>query len=180
MNLRRGFKRIAFVLSGIAGIICAGMSVVLVLSVRDDAQSYLRWEKENYIETYHYGITPEQARAELEKRKRIKELEDELRKQGVEIPSSEPKLIDLGPLTPEEIYSQELKEKQRQEAEKELRKLKNGFWVNLSKGSLVGICTLVGLVGGIIGFVIVWLICNLLGWLVLGFCDDNRLQPKRT
>jgi len=180
MNWKRGFRRIAFVFVIFIAFICAGLSVVLVLTVRDDAQSFLRWKKENYIKTYCYGITPEQALSELARRVRIKELKDELQKQGVEVHSSEPKLIDLGPITPEEAYEQELKEQQKQEVKKELRKLENGFLVSLSKGGLVGLCGAVGLVGGIIGFVIVWLIYKFLEWLVLGFCDNDRLHSERT
>ena len=33
---------------------------------------------------------------------------------------------------------------------------------------------------GVIGFIIVWLIYKLLEWLVLGFCDNNRLRPEKT
>jgi hypothetical protein len=64
--------------------------------------------------------------------------------------------------------------------ETELKELENGFWVNLSAKGLGGLCVLAGLSGGIIGFVVVWLIYKFLEWLVLGFCDNNRLPPEKT
>jgi hypothetical protein len=70
--------------------------------------------------------------------------------------------------------------KSREALEARLEELQKGFWVSLSKGGLVGLCGAVGLVGGIIGFVIVWLIYKFLEWLVLGFCDNNRLTPEKT
>jgi hypothetical protein len=54
-----------------------------------------------------------------------------------------------------------------------VEELKNGFWVNLSKGELVGVCTLAGVVGAVIGFAAICLAYRLLEWLVLGFCQDT-------
>jgi hypothetical protein len=174
MNSKRGFRRIAVVLALAVAICCAGLSIVLILNVRDDAQSYLRWKKENYIKNYCYGITPEQAQAELERRKRIEELKVKYQKQGVELTSSEPKyeLVPLGPASVEEVYEQELKEQQKQKAEMELSELENRFWVKLSKSSLIGLCVAGSLVGGIVGFIILCLMYKLLEWLVLGFCGE--------
>lgn len=153
VNWKRGFRRIAFIFAIFIAFVCAGLSVVLVLGVRDDAQSCLRWEKENYIETYCYGITPEQAQAELERREAL---------------SPEDRTV-------EEKQRQPVVE-ERATAKAQLEELENGFLVNLSKGSLIGLCVVSGLVGGITGFVIVWPTYKLLGWLLLGFCDDEQKQ----
>jgi len=69
-------------------------------------------------------------------------------------------------------------EKPRQKAE--LKELENGFWVNLSKRSLVVMCILAGLGGAIVGFggvwlgyCAIWLFYLLIKWVVLGFCGGT-------
>ncbi|MDD5065149.1 MAG: hypothetical protein PHQ35_10395 [Phycisphaerae bacterium] len=63
----------------------------------------------------------------------------------------------------------------------ELKKPKGCFWVNLSKGSLIGLCTLAGLGGAAVSFGGIWLVyllvfrvCQFIRWLVMGFYDINQ------
>lgn len=63
------------------------------------------------------------------------------------------------------------------QVEAEVRELERGFWIQLSKPSLVALCVAGGLVGAFIGFSSAWFIlwfCGLVifRWLILGFCDD--------
>ena len=58
---------------------------------------------------------------------------------------------------------------------------------SFSTRALVGLCVLAGFGGGIAGFVgtwfvyyIIWLIYRFIKWLVLGFYDNDHLQPEKT
>ncbi len=164
MDKKRGFRRIAFVLAVVAGIVCAGWGVEGVLVIHDDAERNLRWKQKEYTglhkpvetllseagfsdkETQDYRATREQTQftreqvlAELKRRKELKSPTAELR----------------------------------------LQELEKGFWVNLSNGGLIGLCGVGGLVGGVIGFVVVWLLYMLFEWIVSGFSDNNHLQSER-
>lgn len=222
MNWRRGFRRIAFVSAIFTAIVCAGLSIALVLLIHSNAQSNLRWEekeqsaKEGQIRftlddllkqtesktsspvslTTEKRVIPDEQMERLvreeakgapkqnsnlspEEEKELAELrakESSARQESLsKIPTEE-----LLRMRDEELKRREALSKERASAEARLEELQKGFWVSLSKGGLVGLCGAVGLVGGIIGFVIVWLIYKFLEWLVLGFCDNNRLQPEKT
>jgi len=190
MNWKRGFRRILFVLAIFAAIVCACLSIALVLLIHSDAQSNLRWKEEQYKGKYERTITKEQAIAELKRREALstedKAVEEEKRRLTLDdlLKQTEPVPKELEQDPDFRALSPQGKQKaiagfQAMQAEKELRKLEKGFWVSLSKGGLVGLCGAVGLVGGIIGFVIVWLIYRFLEWLVLGFCDNNCLPPEK-
>jgi len=67
---------------------------------------------------------------------------------------------------------------------KSRNELESGFWIQLSKPSLVALCVAGGLVGAFIGFSSAWLILwfgglaiyKIIRWLILGFCDDVSSQ----
>jgi hypothetical protein len=165
MNWKRGFRRIAFVSALFTAIVCAGLSIALVLLIHSEAQSNLRWRKENYIQNSASKLTPDQ-------QKRLAELRAKKTSARQEALSTEDKAVE------EEKRQPFIKEKASEEAR--LEELQKGFLVSLSKGGLVGLCGAIGLIGGIIGFVIIWLVYKFLEWLVLGFCDNNRLHPEKT
>ena len=150
MNLRRGFKRIAFVLVVVTAIICAGLSVGLVLLIRSSAQTNLRWKQKNYRDKYKVTATKEQLIAELKRREALNP-EDRVIEEKRRSPISEEKA----------------------KAKAELEELENGFWVTLSIWGLVGLCISGGLTGGAMGYCFIWFIYKLLEWLVLGFCGDT-------
>ena len=60
--------------------------------------------------------------------------------------------------------------KERQRPEVVPRKLKSNYLPSLSKPKLTGLCVAVGLLCGLFGYGIVFLICRVLEWIVLGFC----------
>ncbi|MBW8042466.1 MAG: hypothetical protein FVQ85_21070 [Planctomycetes bacterium] len=159
VNLKKGFRRLAFASAIFIAIICAGLSVVLVHLIHSNAQINLQWKQNQFKEKYG-------------------EHEDSIKALQNEKPIEE--YTSLAPEKRQRL--QELLKKQRNfledsgamEAKVELDKLENGFCVNLSKNSLVGVYTLAALVGVIIGFIIIWLIYKFLEWLALGFCDDEQ------
>jgi len=63
---------------------------------------------------------------------------------------------------------------------KSRNELESGFWIQLSKPSLVALCVAGGLVGAFIGFSSAWFILwfgglaiyKIIRWTILGFCDD--------
>lgn len=141
MHWKRGFRRIAFVLAVVAAVICAGLSVIVVLSIHSSAQSNLEFEREKFATSIPL---------ELEQEPAFQKLSSEGKKTAIE--------------GYWKIHAPPIENKQK------LEELENGFWVSLSKNGLAGICTLVGLVGGLTGFFAIWFIYKLLEWLVLGFC----------
>lgn len=161
VNSKKGFRRLAFASAIFIAIVCAGLSVVLVLLIHSDAQSNLQWKQKQFKEKYG-------------------ENED-----SINASKNEKPIEEYTNLTSEQRQRlQELLKKRRNfledsgamEAKAELEKLENGFCVNLSKRGLIGVYTLAALLGGIIGFIIVWLTYKLLEWFVLGFCDDEQKQ----
>jgi len=67
------------------------------------------------------------------------------------------------------------------EAELQLKELERGFWVNLSQGSLIGLCMLAGLGGAAGGFgsvwifyCLIWLVYLFIRWLVMAFYDVSQ------
>ena len=150
MNWKRGFRRIAFVLALAVAIACVGLSVTFVLDVHDDAQFYLQWKKDNYLQSYSTAL-------------------DELLTESDPTTINVPEGFVLEKTEPDfQAYKQE-----KQEAEAEIKKMESGFWVNLSKSGLIGLCVAGGLAGAIIGFVVVWFIYRLLEWLTLGFATTQ-------
>lgn len=155
MNLRRGFRRITFVLAIVIAIFCAFCAVMLVLDEHDSTQSYLRWKEGQYREKYGALSSPPKGF-----------VIDEPKKEGEHKP---------------DIFDRIVEEKRI--AEEELRELKNSFWVNLPLSRLVGLCVLAGLGGATVGYCFVWLVYKFLEWLVLGFCrtaDADVEQKSKT
>jgi hypothetical protein len=160
MNLKRGFKRITFVLSIVAAITCAGLAMALTLHISTTAQGTLIREQRRYEDEYNtYGteITQEQAKAELRRRE----------------------ALSVGDQANEERRRTRWAE-EKAFAKARLDELANGFWVRLSKVSLVGLCIAAGLAGALAGFSLTWLVVwfggltiyKFIKWLILGFCDD--------
>ncbi len=70
--------------------------------------------------------------------------------------------------------------KEMQRPEVVLRELKPNYLATLSKPKLTGLCVAVGLLCGLFGYGIVFLICRALEWIVLGFCYRNtKNEPKQ-
>lgn len=152
INLRRGFKRVTFVLAVIAATFCAGLLASIVINEHQSAQSYLQWRREN-------------PRLVLD----------------------EPFTLDQMASTPKAKWEEILEaaatniKAEKPTAEAQLKELENGFWVSLSKGSLVGLCMLAGLAGAVAGFggvwlgyCVIWLVYKLLKWVVYGFCHSPQ------
>jgi hypothetical protein len=171
MNWKRGFRRIAFVIATFIAFITAGLTILFILAVYNDAKGLLTMTSYNYHDKYGYvGF--------LEKDELISLVPVNPTKSKTNLYKNrlEKKYTELGnklELSNEEMFEQ-------MPALKTLLDLEDGFWVNLSTIGLVGICSAAGLFGGISGFLIVWVLYKLLEWLVLGFCDNNRLHSERT
>jgi len=80
----------------------------------------------------------------------------------------------------EDLNFEVVPEEGRVPTAEQLKELEKGFWVNLSKEGLVGLCVLAGLIGAVVGFcglwIVVWLLYRLFRWLVLGFVEDEQKQ----
>jgi hypothetical protein len=180
MNLRRGLRRITFVLAIVSAIFCAFCAVVLILDEHDSAQSYLRWKQDNFLEKYRVLPPPEGFVIDEPKK------EDEHKPLTFD-PNLLPKLPTLKRggkkyhLTFDPNLLTVIDEPKKKIAEEELRELKNSFWVNLSKHGLIGLCILTGLGGAAVGFFGTWLVVwfgglaiyKLIRWVVLGFHDSQ-------
>lgn len=139
MNWKRGFRRITFVLAVVVAVICASLTIDIVIIEHHIAQNHLRHKQELY-------------------RNRPKRIED----------------LNFEDLVPEEG---------KVPTAEQLKELEKGFWVNLSKKGLVGLCVLAGLIGAVVGFcslwVVVWLLYRLFRWLILGFCGGEGKSGGR-
>lgn len=83
-------------------------------------------------------------------------------------------------ITPEEAAAELLRRRvKRADFEERIAELEKGFWVNLSKGGLTGLCILAALGGGLIGFCAVWLLYKPLEWAILGFCEDRPKNDQK-
>ena len=198
MNWKRGFGRIVFVIATFVAFITAGLIILFILTSHRDAKQMLMETRFAYYNKYGYvgfretedlvSFVPDNPtksqmdiyKARLAKKyKTTKELLGQTQKVDPNghymlDPNGHYTLDDLLALTtPNSIKEQIL-------AISNLLDLENGFWVNLSTIGLFGICSAAGLGGGISGFLIVWVLYKLIEWLVLGFCDNNRLHSEKT
>ncbi len=158
MNWKRGLRRIVFVLALVAAAICAALVVGQVLSIHSEAQSNLKLKQQKYAEQYPFEI-PDGF---------ILELDDETVSKLRAVGFSDKEIQDYA-----ENHTANLKAQQIV-AKKEILQEEKDFWVNLSILGLGALCGVT--VAGTFGFLTVWLIYGLLEWLVLGFCDNNRLK----
>jgi hypothetical protein len=172
MNWKRGFRRIVFVLVVAAAIVCAGLSVALILTTHSDAQFNLQWKQQEYAEQHlPFETLPDGFYIELDAKAVSK-----LKAKGF----SDKEIED---------FQKNLTANKKAEqiaAKKELSEEKKSFWIRLSKGGLVGLCGVGGLIGGIIGFVIVWFLVfivwflyKLFEWIVLGFANDKPKDEQK-
>ena len=169
LNLKKGFRRITFVLAVCAAIICGAIAVFVPISKKSHATSM--W----WIDDLPVVKKPtEQELTEFKKWQ-----QEALAKRII----SEPNYYsidkyDLSDLGGEVVYSPQdnqlpsLDELKPILIEREQVK----FWVSLSKGSLIGLCILVGLSGVVIGFSGVWifyllifLVYLIIKWIIRGF-----------
>ena len=93
------------------------------------------------------------------------------------LPTKETVIITIHP--PIEKKPPEFKERQKPDVKVEPRELKTNYLATLSKPKLTGLCVAVGLLCGLFGYGIVFLICRVLEWLVLGFCDNPKDKQKQ-
>lgn len=142
MKWKRGFRRITFVLAIVAAVICAGLTVSIVISKHNSAQSYLRHKQELY-------------------KNRPKWMDDPIISEK-----------------PEGLINR-LEELVPKATAKELKELEKGFWVNLSRRKLVGLCVSAGLGAAVITYCGIWLIYYFVEWLILGFCEDNPKDQQK-
>ncbi len=95
MNWKRGFRRIVFVSAIFIAIICAGLSVVFILSIHTEAQSDLQWKQKQYveqckpIENLPDGFVLDLDAATTSKRKAAEEKLESLLRKKVQPPSAE-------------------------------------------------------------------------------------------
>jgi methylthioribose-1-phosphate isomerase len=162
MNWKRGFRRIAFLVGAIAAVTSAALAVTLILIVSASAKDTLEWEELQYEEKYEVETQQEQKRPTYEQ---IMEELDRREALSPEHRAVEERNRALLRKQKEEIQAEKTQAKAR------LEKLGHGFWVKLSRAGLVGICGLAGLVGGGIGFLVVWLIYRLFEWIAFGFSN---------
>ena len=182
INLKRGFIRITLVLAVLAAIFSAGLCASIVINKHDSAQGYL-WQKQRaYREIYAQAA---QGQLSLPKSGRLDlgDLVLEVKLDKAESLFEDQKghwkvLLDAAKTG---STNQEFFEFFAKYNKTKLKELEDGFWVNLSKGSLVGLCILAGLAGAGVGFGAVWLGCCvmwlfylLIRWVVLGFCSDRN------
>ena len=178
MNWKRGFKRIFLGLAIFVAIVCAGLSIAIVFDIYSNAQGNLRWEEKQLAEEGEITRALSQIKEELLKIQTSPGKLTPEEQQKLAYLRAKGKYVRFGTTETQEQILAGLNSREVLEAR--LEELQKGFWVSLSKGGLVGLCGAVGLVGGIIGFVIVWLIYKFFEGLVLGFCDNNHLPPEKT
>jgi len=156
---RKGIRRIVFILAALNASICVGLVAAEVRSIHNEAQSNLQRKQQKYkeqylpIETLPGGFISE---GTLSKLKAAGFSDKEI-----------------------QIYADNETAKLKTEqilAKRELLQEQKGFWVNLSLPVLVALSGGIGLVAGTFGFLTVWLIYGFLEWVVLGFCDNDRLK----
>jgi len=151
MNLRRGFRRITFLLAIIAGTCGAVVAVSFTIGAYRNELGYLRWKQENFSQEHGQSWRKLTA-VQWERPQKPKEHWDIFDKVAEETRK------DIG----------------------ELKKLESGFCVNLSRPQLAGLCIAAAFIGGTVSFGGTWFIVwfgglgvhKLLRWVVLGFMDN--------
>jgi hypothetical protein len=124
----------------ITSVIFAVCGVLLVSGTYNEARDYLRRKAEDYLkvrtenlglgETMPPGWKPEEHGFE------IVTPEEAASQDSIQLP------VNIDPETRRVLL----------ESQKEIEKLKHGYWVNLSTEELVVLCTIAGLCGGILGY----------------------------
>jgi hypothetical protein len=157
MNWRRGFGRITLALGITVAICCATFAVFVVNGESQTARYYL--ESKHEIYENHWGLDIfDRVAAETDKN------EEKFYYFGD--PNVPFLILDSDPMA--SFPKEELKKIRVRDAE-ELKDLRKGFWVTLSRWQLLGLYIIGGLAGGAVGFYGVWLIYYLIEWLILGF-----------
>lgn len=160
MNWKRGFRRIAFVSALVVAIVCAIFSAAIIMEMHDDAKSNLVWNHQQYEKQYqHIENLPDGFILDLDA-----ESVSKLRAEGL----SDKEIQDYTTKQTAKLKAEQI------EAKRKIIKEKKSFWLRN-----YGLCGVGGLIGGIIGFVVVWFICKMLEWLVVGFCADSP-KDKQT
>ena len=186
INLRRGFRRITFVLAIVAAFIGLVIAVGTVIDKYNSEQDDLRLE------------TRIRARIRALDFSEVGEQEQKGRFYDLAHPNTPKSTLEKMASTPKSAQKESSwentleKEKrsnwedtlagvEKEVATQEPRELRDGFWVTLSKHGLVGLCILVGLGGAAAGFGGVWLVYFLIlcvyqfiKWLVMGFYGINQ------
>lgn len=171
MNWKRGFKRIVLVLAVFIALGAAYCSVGTILEKHSYEKKTLTAKRFDYYDKYGYvGFNKTEDGTVSFVPDNPTKSQRNIHKTRLEKKYKE--LSDKSTLSTEELFEQIA-------AISTLLDLESGFLVNLSKGGLVGLCGVGGLVGGGIGFVIVWFIYKLLKWFVLGFCDNPKNEQKQ-
>lgn len=156
MNWRRGFRRITLVLSIIAAICCATFGVFVVNGESQTARYYLESKHKIYENSWGLDIFDRVAADTDKNAEKFYYFSD---------PNAS---IAFDLSTMASIPKEELKKMRIRDAE-ELKDLRKGFWVTLSRWQLLGLYIISGLAGGAVGFYGVWLVYHLIEWLILGF-----------
>ena len=151
INLISGLRRITLVLAIVTAFISAYIAVVIVVEKHSNEQDNLLYIKLDF-EARQLKNSPE-AKTDIWSEAAQKVTGEQQVSWGL----NDPKI------------------------EERLKELENGFWVNLSQGSLLGLCILAGLCGVAIGYggvwlvyFLIWLIYRFIKWLVMGFYDVNQ------
>ncbi len=177
MNSKRGFKIITFALAAVAALSGTVIGVSIVINEYENAKGFLRWKRENLVRNYgdifdkvafentgefDVRVIPENYNGNVPPFEMIGTIDgDRWHKM------SDPEKI-------ESIQAYNIKRRD------ELEKLESGFWIQLSKPSLMALCIAGGLGGALVGFCTTWLILwfgglaiyKIINWLILGFRDD--------
>jgi hypothetical protein len=156
MNWRRGFRRITLAMSITAAICCATIGVFVVSDEKQMATGYLDWKHENYEKRWGLDIFDRVAAETDKNMEKFYYFDD---------PNAS---IAFDLSTMASIPKEELKKMRIRDAE-ELKDLRKGFWVTLSRWQLLGLYIISSLAGGAVGFYGVWLVYYLIEWLILGF-----------
>ncbi|HIJ67685.1 MAG TPA: hypothetical protein HPP87_13930 [Planctomycetes bacterium] len=193
INLTRGFRRITLVSAIIAAVFCAFYAGAIPSRKYHAAQTRL---KECKYETYmayiradpNISVKPGDYEAfgdtsdlpEPSSEQEFRQVLATIDSHAEEVERT--KLLKDG-FSDKEIddYFQEKFRTEKKKTEIELKELETGFWVNLSQGSLIGLCILAGLGGAAAGYggvwfvyFLIWLVYRFIRWLVMGFYDVNR------
>ncbi|UCG54622.1 MAG: hypothetical protein JSV32_08625 [Dehalococcoidia bacterium] len=177
MNTKRGLKRTTFALAVVSALLGTVIGVSVVFNKHEKAQNFIQWKRENFVRNYGdiFDILAFEDTGEFD----VNVIPEDY--SGNVLPFEMIGTIEGGKWhnmsESEKIAAiQAYNTKRRNE-------LKSGFWIQLSKPSLVALCIAGGMLGTFVGFSSAWLILwfgglaiyKIIKLLILGFCDEvNR------
>jgi hypothetical protein len=131
INLRRGFKRITFVLAIVAAVLCLIIVNPIVINRYDSEHGFLRWSQENFLEEYGDIFD-----------KLVAEDRGTVAGTDINIQKFRQKYPQYDDISDTELLPRVQKKYSEEKAK--IIKLEKGFWITLSKQKLFGLCVLAG------------------------------------